>query len=352
MSHPTPLATYELAPGYVIPRLIKGGWQLAGGHGAVDTARAIDDMCLFADSGITAFDCADIYTGVESLIGQFLVAWRARHGADAPVIRVHTKCVPDLDALPALTRADLARLVDRSLARLGVDTLDLVQLHWWDFGIPGVVDAALHLQSLQREGKIRHIGVTNFDTPHLRALLDAGVPVVSHQVQLSLLDRRALGSMANLCRAHRIGVLTYGALAGGFFHERWLGAAEPATPLENRSLVKYKLIIDEFGGWDALQRLLGVLDAIARTHHCTLGTVALAAVLGEPVVAAGIVGARDARHLAATLAAPALVLSAPERDAIGALVTAAPGPTGDVYTLERAKGGRHAAIMRYNLNTT
>ncbi len=340
-----------LAPGYEIPRVIKGGWQLAGGHGDIDHAQSLADMTAFAESGITAFDCADIYTGVEERIGAFLAQWRAAHGPNAPVIRVHTKCVPDLDALPTLSRADIERIIDRSLRRLGVETLDLVQFHWWDYDIPGVEDAALHLAALQRAGKIRHLGLTNFDTAHVRALLAAGVPIVSHQVQLSLLDRRALGDMATLCAAHGIGLLTYGALAGGFFHERWIGASEPAPPFENRSLVKYKLIIDDFGGWGAFQSLLGALQIMARAHGTTVGAIALRTVLDEQAVTAAIVGARHAGHLAATLAALRVRLTDAERTTLRHLIDAAPGPSGDVYTLEREKGGRHASIMRYNLNT-
>jgi len=346
------LATVRLAPDYEIPRLIKGGWQLAGGHGVIDRDRAIADMMAFADAGITAFDCADIYTGVEALIGEFLTAWRVRHGPSAPPIRVHTKCVPDLDTLATLTRSDIERLIDRSRQRLGVESLDLVQFHWWNYGVPGIEAAALHLASLQQSGSIRHIGVTNMDTPHLRALLDAGVPVVSHQVQCSLLDRRALGDMAALCAERGVSLLAYGALAGGFFHERWLGADEPTAPLENRSLVKYRLIMEDFGGWASFQRLLRTLQRLADAHGTTIGSVALRCVLDEPAVAAAIVGARHSAHLTATLAALDVTLSANEREAVRALVDAAPGPQGDCYALEREPGGRHASIMRYNLNTT
>jgi aryl-alcohol dehydrogenase-like predicted oxidoreductase len=340
----------ELAPGYVVPRLIKGGWQLAGGHGAIDRTHAIADMMAFADAGITAFDCADIYTGVEELIGEFLRGWRERHGAAAPTIRVHTKCVPDRDALPTLTRADVERLIDRSLTRLGVDALDLVQFHWWNLDVPGWLEAAGHLADLQRVGKIRQLGVTNFDTPRLRTLLDAGIPIVSHQVQCSLLDRRALGEMATLCAARGVGLLTYGSLAGGFFHERWLGAPEPLAPLENRSLIKYKLIIDEFGGWAAFQGLLQAMQTIAAAHGTTIGAVAIRAVLDESAVTSVIVGARHAGHLPATLASLSLACTEAERAALQALVTAAPGPRGDVYDLERDVTGVHAGIMRYNLN--
>ena len=347
----TSMPQRALAPDYVIPRLIKGGWQLAGGHGAVHAEAAIADMTAFADAGITAFDCADIYTGVEELIGRFLRDWRNARGSDAPAIRVHTKCVPDLDALPTLTRADLEAIIDRSLRRLGVERLDLVQFHWWDFDIPGAVQAAVHLRDLQLAGKIHHLGATNFDTPHLTAMLDAGVPLVSHQVQLSVLDARALGEMATLCNTRGIGLLCYGALAGGFLHERWLGAPEPRAPLENRSLVKYKLIIDDFGGWALFQRLLQLLQRIATAHGTTIGTIAIRHVLDAPTVAAAIVGARSTAHLAPTLAATAITLSPDERHALTALLGERTGPVGDVYALEREKGGRHASIMRYNLNT-
>lgn len=332
-----------------IPPLIKGGWQLAGGHGTVEADAAVRDMFAFAEAGITAFDCADIYTGVEALIGRFLREWRAHHGAQAPRILVHTKCVPDLSALPTLTRADLERTIDRSLQRLGVEQLDLVQFHWWDYTIPGMVDAALHLRDMQREGKIGAIGVTNCDTVHLAALLEAGVPVATHQVQLSVLDRRPRGAMQALCSAHGIRLLCYGALAGGFLHERWLQAPAPAEPLENRSLVKYRLIIDEFGGWDAYQRLLHQLADIAGAHHVSLGTVALRWVLDQPGSPAAIVGARNASHLTATLASRTLQLSAADHVEIAAAVDGR-GPFGDVYDLERVSGGKHAVIMRTGLN--
>jgi aryl-alcohol dehydrogenase-like predicted oxidoreductase len=257
--------------------------------------------------------------------------------------------VPNLDALPTLRRADIEATIDRSLRRLGVERLDLVQLHWWDLEVAGAVDAALHLTDIQREGKIHKLGLTNFDTPSLVSMLDAGVPVVTHQVQLSLLDRRALGAMARACAERGVSLLAFGALAGGFVHERWLGAPPPDEPLENRSLVKYRLIIEEFGGWESFQQLLAVLGRIAARHATSIGSVALRWVLDQPTVAAVIVGARHAGHLEATLDAVRLALTGEERALLDTLVASA-GPHGDVYTLERDKGGRHAAVMRYNLN--
>lgn len=347
----TSLPHVTLAPGYAIPRVITGGWQLAGGHGPVDPVAAQDTLRAFIDAGLTAFDCADIYTGVETLIGDALAGLRRDRGAAAAqAVHVHTKYVPDRDAIARLTRADVRRGIERSLARLRVEALDLVQFHWWDFDVPGWIDTAQWLDDLRREGLIRHIGVTNTDTAHLTALLDAGVPVVSNQVQYSLLDERPAGPMAALCTARGVHLLAYGSLAGGYLTEAYDRVAEPDGPPPNRSLVKYRLIIDECGGWPGLQARLAALGECAARHDSTHATVASAWVLHQPTVAAVIVGARHPHHIAATRRIATLSLSSLDLATLAAALGDRQGPQGDVYALERVKGGRHAAIMRYNLN--
>ncbi len=335
----------ELAPGITVSRLIKGGWHLAGGHGEVDQTRAVRDMATFVDAGMTTFDCADIYAGVEALIGRF----RRELPEEASQVRVHTKFVPDLDQLPTIDRGYVERIVDRSLSRLGVKRLDLVQFHWWDFGVQRYVEVALELDRLRRSGKIDRLGVTNFGVPQLRELLDAGVPVFSHQLQYSLLDDRPEHGMVGLCRSRRIALFCYGTVGGGFLSERWLGAPEPG-PLENRSLIKYRLMIDEFGGWSLFQELLRVLDAIARRHACDVATVATRAVLDRPGVSAAIVGATSTAHLPAHLQIGNLTLDARDRAALDAVTGHRKGPRGDVYVLERDREGLHGRIMKYDLN--
>ncbi len=332
----------EFAPS----RLIKGGWQLAGGHGAIDEDAAREDMATYVQAGITTFDCADIYTGVESLIGRF-VRERPQLSRD---LRIHTKYVPDLSTLAATSATDIDAAVDRSLHRLGVQRLDLVQFHWWDYAVDRFVDVAGELARVQHDGRIRHIGVTNFDTPALTRVVEAGVPVAAHQLQYSLLDRRPATSMTAYCRTQNIGVLCYGALAGGFLSKRWLGVAEPAEPLENRSLSKYKLIIDEFGGWVLFQELLTVLQAIARRHEVTIGAVAIRWVLEQPGVRSVIVGSRNALHLPATTSALRFRLTAIDHAELSGVLSRSRGPSGDVYTLERDRDGIHGRIMRYNLS--
>ncbi len=181
-------------------------------------------------------------------------------------------------------------------------------------------------------------------------MLDAGVPLVAMQVQYSLLDRRPANALVPQAGARGVRLLCYGTLAGGFFSERWLGAAEPGAELTNRSLIKYKLVIDDFGGWAAFQQLLQALKTIGDRHGTGIASVATRWVLDQPGVAAAIVGARYADHLAQTLAVFSLKLDDDDRARLAPLLATHPGPEGDTYTLERDKGGRHGRIMKYNLN--
>src|SRR5581483_5946864 len=120
-----------------------------------------------------------------------------------------------------------------------------------------------------------------------------------------------------------------------------LGAAEPSGDLENRSLIKYRLIVEEFGGWDLFQALLAALRRIADRHGADISTVASAAALRRDRVAAVIVGARDRSHLEANLAVSALKLTGEDRAEIDAVLAEAKDLPGDVYTLERDRTGRH-----------
>jgi aryl-alcohol dehydrogenase-like predicted oxidoreductase len=336
----------ELGPGISISRLIKGGWHLAGDHGDVDPDQAVRDMATFVDAGITTFDCADIYTGVEELIGRF----RREYPGHAARLRVHTKFVPDLDELATVDRAYVERIVDRSLRRLGLERLDLVQFHWWDHAVARYVEVALELERLRKAGKIDRIGVTNFGSAELRELLNAGVPVLTHQLQYSLLDDRPEHGMVELCRARGIALLAYGTVAGGFLSDRWLGEPSPTEALVNRSLVKYRLIIDEFGGWSPFQELLTALRQVAERHGCDIATVATRVVLDRPGVAAAIVGATSTAHLPAHVRVGSLALDPEDLALIEAVTRRRKGPPGDVYTLERDRDGPHGRIMKYTLN--
>ena len=339
----------EIAPAYSIPRIILGGWQLSAGH----SVAAVDRDAIFGlwdealDRGLNTIDCADIYTGVEALIGEFV---RRRRAAGVALPQVHTKLVPDRASLGSLDRHYVERIVDRSLARLAVDRLDLVQLHWWDYAVPGYLDALGWLSDLVRGGKIRSVGLTNFNTGRLQECLTVGLPIASLQLQYSALDQRPARSLEKVAVANRIAMLAYGTLAGGFLTDRWLGQPEPAEP-ENRSLVKYRLVIAEMGGWKAFQKVLACLAAIASRSEVPTAAVAIRMVLERRGVAAAIVGCRKREHLRMIDSVFNWSLTEADVAQLSQATGPSPGPAGDVYDAERATEGPHAAIMRYDLNS-
>lgn len=252
--------------------------------------------------------------------------------------------------VPSRWRKGTSYPFEGSQRRLGVERLDLVQFHWWDWDQPGLLEVAGWLAELVQEGAIRCLGTTNFDSRHLAELLDAGIPIVANQAQYSVLDRRVDHGMAALAREHGVGLQCYGALAGGFLTERFVGAPDPEPPLENRSLVKYRLIIDDFGGWDLFQELLEVLDSVAAKHGVAIPAVAARWVLDRDAVATAIVGARSAGHLDDTLDIFRVRLDERDRARIDEVLARAAGPRGEPFELEREPGGRHSSIMWTDLN--
>src|SRR5258708_1500522 len=347
----SPIATRELTDGYTVSRIIKGGWQLSEGHSLVDKRHALDDMFAFVEAGFTTFDCADIYTGVEELIGNFLVQYRKKFGEkEAENIHVHTKFVPDIDALPSLSKQNIEAIIDRSLKRLHGDQLHLVQFHWWDYDVPRYVETALVLKELQRKGKILHLAGTNFDVRRLKEITDAGVKFVSLQVQYSVLDQRPENGMVEYCKQNNIKFICYGKVAGGFLSDKYLGQSEPLESQENRSLIKYKLIIDEAGGWNYFQSLLQTLHMIAKKHGVSITNVATRYVLEKPNVAAIVIGARNTKNLQANLHTFDFQFDHEDRIHIEKIIAKSKGSRGDIYSLERVKGGKHAGIMKYKLN--
>ncbi|MEE4217080.1 MAG: aldo/keto reductase [Xanthomonadales bacterium] len=334
----------ELAPGYSISRVINGCWQLTPDHGGGpgSETEAMRQLSEQLESGFTTFDCADIYTGVESLLGRFRSSL-----ADPHSIQVHTKLVPDKRTLHELTAEGVDSIVNRSLQRLGVERLDLVQLHWWDYSVAGLDLLTERLVRAQQQGKIRLLGATNFDTPHVRQMIEAGVPLVSLQAQYSLLDRRPDRFMAQLSLDTGLGLLAYGALAGGFLGSRYLGQDPPMAV--NRSLAKYRMIIEETGGWQACQRLLALLAEIGSRHDVPAELVAARWVLDQPMVSAIILGVGKKSRAAINTRLAGLVLDPQDRRLLKEWTDRYPPPAGDMYDLERVEDGPHARLIKTDL---
>ena len=274
-----------LAPGLEISRIVTGLWQVADmerGGKTLDPVQGAAALAEYAWAGFDTFDMADHYGSAEVITGTLLASPKR------PPVRAFTKWCPPPGAMTATT---VREGVERALDRLQTSCIDLMQFHWWTFDDPRYIDAMVELARLREEGLIANLGLTNFDTAHLRLLLNEGIPIATNQVCLSLLDRRATEAMSALCLERGVRLLAYGTLGGGFLTERWVGAGEP-TAVNDWSKMKYQRFIREVGGWGALQNVLKAAQAIGRKHGVSLSNVATRWVLEQNAVAAIIVGAR------------------------------------------------------------
>jgi len=272
-----------LGKDFEICRILNGMWQVAGGHGQIDSESAVSDMIKYHESGFTTWDLADIYGPAELLIGKF----REKIEDNFQAL---TKFVPNPGPM---SDSIVTYYIEQSLQKMKTDCIDLIQFHWWDYNNQSYLDAMNNLSKLQNEGKIKHIGLTNFDTERVRIMKEYGHEIVSNQVQYSILDQRPDKLMAPFFAKHGITILSYGTLLGGFFSEKYLGADEPYRgDLTTASLQKYKNMIDAWGGWQLFQELLSVLDTIAKKHQCSIANVATRYILDKPQVGGVIIGAR------------------------------------------------------------
>ena len=272
-----------LAPDLDICRILNGMWQVAGVHGQIDRESAINEMVQYHDAGFTTWDLADIYGPAESFVGEF----RKRIGSTFEAL---TKFVPNPGPM---SKSIVTHYIEQSMQKMNTDCLDMVQFHWWDYNDTSYVDAMHHLSKLQQENKIKHIGLTNFDTERVRTLVDCGFEIVSNQVQYSVLDCRPEKLMVPYFAKNNIKLLAYGTLLGGFLSEKYLGTNEPTrADLVTASLQKYHNMIDAWGGWSMFQELLSILDSIAKKHGCSIANVATRYILDKPQVAGVIIGAR------------------------------------------------------------
>ncbi len=278
-----PIEKTSLGKDFEICRILNGMWQVAGGHGQIDLESAVSDMIKYQESGFTTWDLADIYGPAELLIGKF----RERIGNNFQAL---TKFVPNPGPM---SNSIVTYYIEQSLQKMKTNCIDLIQFHWWDYNNQSYLDAMNNLSKLQNEGKIKHIGLTNFDTERVRIMKEHGHNIVSNQVQYSILDQRPDKLMVPFFAKHGIKILSYGTLLGGFFSEKYLGADEPHRGnLTTASLQKYKNMIDMWGGWQLFQELLSTLDTIAKKHQCSIANIATRFVLDKPQVAGVIIGTR------------------------------------------------------------
>ena len=278
--------TCELSPTLKISRVLTGLWQIADMErdgNVVDTKKTAASMQAYAEAGLTTFDMADHYGSAEIIAGEFRKSSKHK-------VQLLTKWVPK----PGQTsKQEVREAVVTALNRLQMNSIDLLQFHAWNYADPNWLDCLYWLQELKHEGLIANLGLTNFDTAHLRIVMTSGIEVVSNQVCYSLIDQRAAGAMTALCNQYNIKLLAFGTVAGGFLTNKWLGQPEPV--LDDKltwSQMKYKRFIDAAGGWQKFQALLTTLDKVAKRHQVSIANVASRFMLEQSAVGGVIIGAR------------------------------------------------------------
>jgi len=303
-----------------ITRLGFGAWAIGGGDwafawGRQDDADSIAAIREAVDLGINWIDTAAVY-GLghsEEVVG------RALQGLAHPPL-VFTKCGRVWDDSrqvgKRLQAASIRAECEASLRRLRIERIDLYQIHWPEPD-EDVEEGWAECARLQAQGKVRWIGVSNFNVGQLERAR-AIAPVTSLQPPYSLLRREIEPEILPYCRAHGIGVLAYSPMASGLLTGTWSRERHASLPEDDWR--KHKNPLFQEPRFSRTLAAVETLRGVAAGHGASPGAVALAWVLGNPAVTAAIVGARRAGQLGELVAAAGLTLSASERTAIEAAI--------------------------------
>jgi len=294
-----------------------GAWAIGGGKwefswGAQDDSESIAAIRAGLDHGMNWIDTAAVY-GLghsETVVGRAIKGLRTRPS-------VFTKCSLVWDESGNISHnlqaASIRHEAESSLKRLGVDAIDLYQIHWpaWrgnpESASPGSIEEAVgELARLKAEGKIRHIGVSNFDAQQIRRALNVA-PIASVQPPYSLVATDVESSILPFAFEHNIGVIVYspmasGLLSGGMTRERI--AALPDDDWRKRSPNFQEPLLSRN------LRLVERLREVGQRYNATAGEVAIAWALRNLTVTGAIIGVRSAQQVNGISGAADLKLSA------------------------------------------
>ena len=325
-----------------ITRVGFGAWAIGGGGWSFGWGAQDDDASIAAikralERGVNWIDTAAVY-GLghsEEVVGKVL---RGRSAADRPY--VFTKCGlvwdeknPMKEPVRSLAPKSIRHECEASLRRLGVERIDLYQFHRPDdTGVP-VEESWRVMEQLVEEGKVRAIGVSNFDSSLLRKC-EAIRHVDSLQPPFSLIRRDAAATEIPWCNAHRTGVIVYSPMQSGILTDTF-------------SLDRVKTMADD--DWrkksanfqtPRLEKNITLRDAlkpIARRHNTSVGAVAIAWTLAWPAVTGAIVGARSPEQVDGWIDAATLVLTAGDLEEIASAIARLDVGSGPTRPAQRAR---------------
>jgi aryl-alcohol dehydrogenase-like predicted oxidoreductase len=305
----TAMKTTQLGQtGLEITRVGFGAWAIGGGGwefgwGPQDDEESIAAIHYALEQGVNWIDTAAAYGfgRSERIVG------RALEGlVERPYVFTKASLLegPDRKVLHSLKRDSILREAAGSIERLGVDAIDLYQIHW---PIPAedIQEGWAALAELKEQGIVRHIGVSNFDAEQLRVIGQIA-PIETLQPHYSLIEREAEQEILPFAEREGIGVIVYspmgsGMLAGGMTRERIAGMAEDDWRKRDQQFTEPQLSRN--------LALVERLKEVADRHDTTPGAVAVAWTLLNPAVDGAIVGFRRPDQVAPILAAAGLELT-------------------------------------------
>jgi aryl-alcohol dehydrogenase-like predicted oxidoreductase len=314
--------------GLHVSRIAFGTWQLSGDWGWFDEDAAITAIRRARELGVNFFDTAQSYGfgASERLLGTALRDELARNRDQVVIATKGAVRMTDSGLVRDASSEWLRQGVDASLAALGIEHIDLYQVHWPDPKVPAAETAGA-LRELVAEGKIGHVGVSNYDTQQMAEFAKT-LPVETVQPPYHLFRREIEDEVLPYCREHNIGVLVYGPLAHGFL---------TGTLTENTTFASddWRSHSAMFTGESYRRNLAAVraLEKFAADRGMTVSQLAIAWTLANPAVQVAIVGARQAHHVQDSLAAADLLLSEADLAAIEEIMASAtpvagPSPEG------------------------
>jgi aryl-alcohol dehydrogenase-like predicted oxidoreductase len=303
--------------GVRVSRLCMGSMQFGWTANEAESFAVLD---AFVAAGGNFIDTADIYSrwvpgnhggDAELIIGSWLAA-RGNRNDVIIATKVRGRMWPGPDG-EGLGRKHIRSSVNGSLKRLGIETIDLYQCHWFDENTP-IEETLETFKDLVDEGKLRAIGLSNYPPDRFAEAIGAGSmggrpPIVSLQPHHSLVHRKEYESgLQALCVEHDVAVIPYSPLASGFLTGKYTNGGPKVASKRTNATKQY--FTD--AGWAALD----AVRAVASAHGTTPSAVALAWQLAQPGITAPIVGANTPAQLADQLPAMDLTLAPDELSAL------------------------------------
>ncbi len=304
-----------------LTRIGFGAWAIGGGDwqfawGPQEDSESIEAIHRALDLGINWIDTAAVY-GLghsEEVVGRALKSTSAK-----PYI--FTKCSMIWDETREIKRSlkQIRREVEESLTRLGIETIDLYQIHW-PMPDEEIEEGWATMADLKREGKVRHIGVSNFNVSQMERAIRIA-PITSLQPPYSLINRSIEAEILPFCAKHGIGIINYSPMQSGLLTGSMTPERVAAFPKDDFRRNAKAFQQPRLGRNLQLAALLG---QIGQRHGVSAGVVAIAWTLANPAITAAIVGGRSAKQVEGVFPAAEFRLTETEIAEIEGWVSANP----------------------------